>query len=112
MKNRTPKHTVLFGLLGGIVLTAGGCLQPAGKPCQTDSDCKNGLVCCFDSVTGKGTCQETCIAPDAAEVDAAVTDGAVTDGAELDAAEPDAAEPDAAEWDAAPIDSSVDASPI
>jgi hypothetical protein len=113
MKDRISKNMLLTCLFGAGVLISGGCLQSEGKPCQTDSDCKNGLKCCFDSVTGQGTCQESCIAPDAADVDAAAIDASDLDGAQPDAspdaAEMDASEPDAAEMDASEPDSGVDA---
>jgi hypothetical protein len=65
------------------------------------------LKCCFDSVTGQGTCQESCIAPDAADVDAAAIDASDLDG-DVDGAQPDAS-PDAADVDASEPDSGVDA---
>lgn len=57
--------------LGSFLALSPGCRQTEGDACQTNSDCKGGLICCFDPVTGRGTCQETCVLPDAGPADAA-----------------------------------------
>ncbi len=123
------RYALLVGILGLGVLALPSCKQGEGEACQVNSDCKSGLVCCFDSETGKGTCHATCVAPvdagpdgrvdaepqdaepmDAAPVDAAPVDAAPVDGAPVDAAPVDAAPVDAAPVDAAPVDATVDAS--
>jgi hypothetical protein len=125
MQKRTLNRLSMICLFGFALIVTAGCQQAEGEPCQTDSDCQGGLVCCFDITNGKGTCQESCVAPDAgpdaaepdgAEPDGAEPDGADTDAADIDAADIDAAmidaaDIDAADIDAAIIDATVDASP-
>jgi len=128
---------VMSGLV--LALSLGACRQKEGEACQTNSDCKSGLVCCFDSSSGKGICQTECVVildsgVDAQQdstvngdattdasvlVDSSVVDGQVTDSSIVDAAVDamieDAASSDASVQDdatlqdAATTDASVDA---
>lgn len=120
MFSRLREMLLLTGVAGISALGILGCLQKEGEPCQTNSDCKKGLVCCFDSVTGKGTCQSSCIpvdsgltdaAPQEAGIDAAV-DAQPADAA-VDATQEDAAPPDSTTIDAETVDAeTVDAQTI
>lgn len=44
-----------LGLLFGSLVALGACRQEEGKSCQTTTDCKKGLVCCFDGTSASST---------------------------------------------------------
>ncbi len=117
------RAAVALGVLLLMAFGPTGCKQTEGEACQVNSDCKSGLVCCFDSQTGKGTCQDQCLAPDggrvdasqadASQVDAAPADSEVMDAAPVDAQVVDAGPADAVAADVSPADAQpVDAAPV
>lgn len=43
-------------LLLAVGLTLSACEQGEGQPCQVESDCSSGLVCCLGAAATRGTC--------------------------------------------------------
>ncbi|MCD6498385.1 MAG: hypothetical protein J7M25_08835 [Deltaproteobacteria bacterium] len=102
---------VMSGLV--LALSLGACKQKEGEACQTNSDCKGGLVCCFDSSSGKGTCQTECVViqdgSTDAQQDATVNGDATTDASVMDSAVVDSAVVDGQVSDSSLVDAQVDA---
>ena len=110
-----------LGLLAAAVTLLTGCKQKEGDPCQTSSDCKGSLICCFDTVSGKGTCQYSCIGPDGGPPEAGPPEAGPPEAGLPEAGPPEAGPPEAGPPDAGPPeaglpeasveDATVDASP-
>lgn len=75
MKRVTPS----FLMLAALCLAA--CSQSRGDPCQVNSDCSSGLLCCPAPVNARGVCIQADVCPDT------VIDSGTSEGDDEDAGE-------------------------
>ena len=108
-----PRFVVLTTLLSNLVLSCDG---GSGDPCQVETDCDDGLVCCGAARFGtptRGVCAVSCadLREDAATMDA--TSDAIMSLPDGSAdASPSDGEVDAnMDAESPPVDSAVDAAP-
>lgn len=111
-----PFRCMLHGI--AVAVTVLACDGGAGDPCQVESDCDDGLLCCgglsFGTPT-RGVCATSCamVRDDASTEDAKVGDAMMSlpdggDAAKQDASDGQVTLPDADTSDAEVTDSQVD----